>query len=180
MRALDSILRNWRAAKAIPYIRDGDRLLDVGCFDGSFISRVKHRLSHAVGIDPLAQPRRDDKVEIIRGAFPEGMAFKPAQFDCITLLAVLEHIEDREFLSRECFRLPGSGGRVIITVPRPTVDRILKMLLLFRAIDGMSCEQHQMFNTDQTVGVFEQAGFRLVEQRRFQLGLNCLFVFAKP
>lgn len=179
MKPLDRVLQRWRIGKALPYIRQGDRLLDIGCFDLSLLGRVEGRVSRGVGIDPLATPMRNGKLEVVRGAVP-GVRFEDGAFDCITMLAVLEHIPGRAALARECARLLAPGGRVVITVPRPAVDKILAMLLALRLVKGMSLEQHEGYDVGRTGPIFEGAGLRLVRRSSFQLGLNCLFVFEKP
>src|SRR5438876_10817844 len=123
MRTLDRILQRWRIARAIPYVRPGDRLLDIGCFDTSLIDRVNGRIRSAVGIDPLAEPHRsaDGRVEFMRGTTPGDVTFPADSFDCITMLAVFEHVPQREALAAECFRLLSPGGRVVLTVPHKNV-----------------------------------------------------------
>jgi SAM-dependent methyltransferase len=180
LRKLDVILREWRAAKAIPLIRRGDRLLDIGCFDDYLIRRVASRITGAVGIDPLAEPCRRHQVRILRGTFPGPHEFASNEFDCITALAVLEHVPDPGQLAAECLRVLRPGGRVVLTVPSPVVDRILDVLIRLRLLDGMSAEVHHGFDVNRTVSIFEQAGFELQLRRPFQFGLNHLFVFRKP
>ena len=185
MKPMDRLLQRWRIAKALPWIRDGDRLLDLGCFDPALLHRVEPRIARGVGIDPLATPSggRAGKLEIVRGHCPPAAGeprFEDGSFDCITMLAVLEHIPQREVLARECARILAPGGRVIITVPRPAVDKVLSVLLALRLIKGMSLEQHEGYDVNRTPEIFEAAGLRLIKRRSFQLGLNCLFVFEKP
>lgn len=180
MKLVDRILQRWRIRKAAPFIRRGDRLLDVGCFDTSLIDAVRPRLASATGIDPLAEPATLDGVTIHRGTIPGVHPFSPGQFDAITMLAVLEHIRDTDGLARECHRLLAPAGRVIITVPSPSVDHILAVLRFLRLIHGMSLEEHHGFDIRQTPAIFERAGFRLHRRASFQLGLNHLFVFEKP
>lgn len=179
MRELDRFLQRWRIAKALPWIPPGARLLDVGCFDDSLLRRVAPNVARAVGIDPLAEPRVRGNTEILRGTLP-GLTFPDASFDCITLLAVFEHIHHRDAFARECTRLLAPGGRLVLTVPRPAVDKILDVLLALRLIDGMSLEEHEGYDIAETRPIFEGAGLSLLRRRSFQLGLNCLFVFEKP
>ena len=98
------------------------------------------------------------------------------------MLAVLEHVpsEEQAALARACFQCLVPAGLVALTVPSPAVDRILGALRCMRLIDGMALEQHYGFEPDQTIALFTGAGFRLVSHRRFELGLNNLFVFQKP
>ena len=179
MRWLDRVLRDWRMRKAAPWVREGDRVLDIGSFDGAFLRMVEGKVARGVGVDPLAEAWKNGKLEVVRGGVP-GLRFEEGAFDCITMLAVLEHIHEREGLARECARLLAPGGRVVITVPRPVVDRILAGLKAVRLIDGMSLEEHEGYDVERTEGIFGTAGLRLVKRAGFQLGLNCLFVFEKP
>lgn len=163
----------------MPWIRGGDRLLDIGCFDRSLIDRVVDRVASAVGVDPEIVPSVDGKVRTLTGRFPDDFSFEPESFDCLTCLAVLEHVEDPNAFARACHRVLSSGGRIVLTVPHPFVDRILDVLVFLRLIKGMHVEEHHGFDVTETVPIFERAGFRLVRRRRFQLRLNHLFVFEK-
>lgn len=179
MKPLDRFLQRWRARVAAPWVPAGARLLDVGCADGVLIARLGERIESAVGVDPDAQARRSGRTEIRRETFPGGEPFADASFDCVALLAVLEHVPDPAALARECHRVLAPGGRVVLTVPHPLVDRILEVLMALRLLDGMEAEAHHGFDPAATVPVFEGAGFRTRARRRFQLGLNRLFVFER-
>lgn len=179
MRALDRLLQRWRIARAVPWVREGDRLLDVGCFDRTLLDRVAGRIASGVGVDPLAEPSETGNVRVLRGRFPEDIGLPEGSFDCITMLAVFEHAERPDALAAECHRLLGPGGRAVLTVPHPAVDPILDALVFVGLADGMSTEEHHGFDVRQTIPIFERAGFRLHASRWFQLGLNRLFVFER-
>ena len=179
MKALDLLLQKWRIAKAIPWVRSGDRLLDVGCYDDSLIERVRPRIASATGVDAVLNPREEGNVRLLRGLFPDDFDFPEGSFDCISLLAVLEHVPNPEDFAAACYRVLAPEGRVVLTVPHPLVDRILDVLMWLRLVDGMATEEHHGFDVGETVPLFESAGFALHAEERFQLGLNRLFVFEK-
>jgi len=180
VRALDRFLQRRRAAVAERWIPSGARLLDVGCYDHTLLARVRGRVARATGIDPAATPRREGNLEIVRGRVPGEPRLPAAGFDCVSALAVVEHVGDPQAFAREIFRLLAPGGRAVLTAPHPLVDRILDALILLRLADGMDAQAHHGFDVGRLVPVFQAAGFSLVARRRFQLGLNHLFVFAKP
>jgi len=180
MRWLDRVLQRWRIDKAIAHVRTGDRLLDIGCHEGELIERVLGRVAAATGVDPVVTPHEAGKVRILRGVFPGGVELAPASFDCITALAVLEHVPDPAGFAHACAAVLAPGGRVVVTVPHAAVDRILEVLIALRLVDGMAHEEHHGFEAASTPALFEAAGLGLARRERFQLGLNCLYVFAKP
>jgi len=179
VKPLDRLLQRWRVRRAARWVRPGDRVLDVGCFDRTLATALAGRAAHVTGVDPVAEPFRGDGIEILRGTVPGEPRLPAASFDCITLLAVLEHVPDPEALGRECARLLRAGGRVIATVPHPFVDRLLAAGIRLRLLDGMEAEAHHGFEVERTPAIFARAGLQLLREERFQLGLNRLFVFEK-
>jgi 2-polyprenyl-3-methyl-5-hydroxy-6-metoxy-1,4-benzoquinol methylase len=181
VKALDRFLQRWRIAKARRYIPTGACVLDLGCADGALFRQLRPHLSKGVGIDPnLNHTVHADCWKLIAGRFPEDLGDE-GPFDVITMLAVLEHIPPRHQhqLAIDCARLLKPGGCIVITVPAPSVDRILGLLKMGRLIDGMSLEEHYGFNPSDTASIFSVGGLRLATTRKFQLGLNNLYVFQK-
>ena len=182
MTVVDRVLRRWRESKVRPHLHQRARVLDIGCADGNLFKHYRGRFGAGIGIDPgLERSVEKPPYRLIAGTFPEHLD-EDAPFDVVSLLAVLEHVPpgDQPKLARDIAAHLKSGGHVIVTVPSPRVDRILDALCTLRLIHGMSLEQHYGFPADQTPRIFESAGLRLVRWRRFQLGLNNLFVFRKP
>ena len=181
MKFGDRVLQRWRIAKAAPWIKRNGRLLDVGCADGAIFKQLAGQIAGGVGIDPdVPKPEQLANGLLVPGVFPENLP-DSQKFDAITMLAVLEHIPQavQGKLANDCFQYLNPGGRLIITVPSPFVDNILAVLKTLRIVDGMSLEEHYGFKPADTRTIFEGARLKLVTHRRFQLGLNHLFVFEK-
>jgi len=180
MKALDRLLQSWRIAKIRPFLNSGARVLDIGCADGA-LQRQAPVLGEYIGIDPaIDRTLHTDGGTLIKGTFPDDLPDKRA-FDAITMLAVLEHIpaEAQAPLADACRRFLRPGGLALITVPSPWVDSVLAVLKFLRVIDGMSLEEHYGFDVRQVPACFAAPAFQLVKHRRFQLGLNNLFVFRR-
>lgn len=180
MKLIDRVLQRWRIAVAAPWIPARARVLDVGCADGALFTVLRGRIAGGVGIDPnapLAGGRTG--VRYVRGTFPKDAPNE--RFDALTMLAVIEHLpeESHAAIGEAAARLLRDGGRLIATVPEPAVDRIVHLLQRLGLAEGMELHEHHGFGTAQTREIFEPAGFRLLRHRRFQLGLNNLFVFER-
>ena len=181
MKSVDRFLRDARIARAKPYVRQGDVVLDVGSADGEMFKQWGGLISHGIGIDPiLTEVERTEGWELYPGLFPQDL---PAGVTCdvITMLAVLEHItpDDQAKLADACYAMLKPQGRIVITVPSPRVDDILHLLDRLHLIDGMSMHEHYGFEPQQTPGIFPLPRFKLIKRGKFQLGLNNLFVFEK-
>lgn len=164
----------------MPYIQKGMSVLDIGCSNGELFElyREKDIEISGIGLDPDIESDVIKKnYQLIKDSFPSLKV--SGMFDVITALAVLEHIPDDkidEFIN-SCKKKLKTNGKIIITVPHPFVDTILKVLIFFKIIDGMEAEQHHGFDIQRISGLFEKCGFKLIMHKRFQLGLNNLFVF---
>lgn len=180
MKRVDRFLQNWRYSEAEPFVPHGCDILDIGGFDGSFLYRVYDRIRSGICLDPLAEPTSDPRIDFISSSTTTRLPFSNDSFDVVTLIAVLEHLGGhREAVASEIQRVCRSRGRVIITVPSKFVDPILRILVFFGLIDGMSLDQHEHYAPKETVSLFERHGFSLCTQTTFQLGFNNLFVFQK-
>lgn len=183
MTPTDRLLQKWRISKATPFIRPGDRVLDLGSADGALFDQLGYCGPGSLGIDPAlpASSRTQQGLELVRGHFPNDIPSEACQFDVIAMLAVLEHFPPSQYgpLSEGCARLLKPGGKMVITVPSPAVDRVLTILLAIRLVHGMSLEEHHGYHVEQTSRIFTAPFFQLIHRSRFQLGLNNLFVFRR-
>ena len=181
MKALDRYLREVRIAKARRFVRAGDVVVDVGCADGIMFTRWADLIGQGYGVDPtLEQVIKHPGYTLYPGHFPDPLP--EVQCNVITMLAVLEHIPSQQQaeLASVCSEMLLPGGRLVITVPSPRVDEILKALSILRLVDGMSVDEHYGFDVERTLELFAGPEFQLLHRSRFQLGLNNLFVFERP
>ena len=181
MKWTDRFLQRWRIRKVLPFIKPGARVLDIGSVDGVLFRQARQLAPDCMGIDPtLAASVKAEKFTLIPGLFPKDMP-SSNPFDVITMLAVLEHFPETEYarFAKGCARFLAPGGLLLITVPSPGVDTILKWLKTFRLVDGMSLEQHHGFEVDRTAKIFSNPPFQLLHRATFQLRLNNLFVFRR-
>ena len=183
MNRLDRFIRARRIDQATRYVRPGSRVLDVGCHDGELFRVLGPSLREGLGLDPdLAGPLQGPAYSLVPGTFPEDLPATGAGFDAVCVLAVLEHVpapaRPRFASAIADALLP--GGDAILTVPSPAVDHLLEALIRAGLLDGMEADQHHGFDVAEVEPLFEGAGLVLELHRRFQLGLNNLYVFRKP
>ncbi|MBS7788113.1 methyltransferase domain-containing protein [Flavobacterium sp. CYK-55] len=177
MKKIDRWLQVERIRQAQKYIT-GNSILDIGCHRGELFEKTNLT---GDGIDPkLNQKIQTPKYTLWPGKFPEDFTLEK-KYNNVTLLAVLEHIPEDELAKYATALLPylQPKGRVIITIPSPKVDAILKILLFLKLIDGMDVHNHQDFDRSLIQEIFTVNGYTLIAKKRFELGLNLLYVFEK-
>ena len=180
MKIGDYLIQNWRMRVAARWIMRGSRVLDIGCHQGEFFEFLGNRINPSIGIDPLlASSTRMIRHQLFPWIFHDILPFKNQSFDAITLLATIEHMNNKDAIVKESWRLLRPGGRVVITAPGSIVDDILSILKILRIVDGMSLDEHHGFNIKELPDTFKKEGFVLKAWQKFQLGLNNLFVFER-
>ncbi len=180
MKRGDYFILWWRMCVAAQWIPSKCRILDIECHDGEFLDFLGDRIGPSVGIDPLCQKnQRQTQHQFLPWEFHAAMPFQEGSFDFISLLATLEHIQNKNSAVREIKRLLVPGGRVVITVPTVMVDKILEILLVLKIVDGMSLEEHHGFSPEEVPDIFLREGFKLIKLQKFQLGLNHLYIFER-
>ena len=180
MTWLDQLLQRWRLRMALAELPRAPRLLDIGTHDGTVF-----RLSGAtgVGIDPeLIEAPALPGVTLVKGFFPVDLP-TPADgtFDAATALAVVEHVPEPDLATwaKVLAQLMVPNGVLVITVPAPMVDMILHVLMRLHLIAGIEAHQHHGFRPADLDSIFTEPLWRRRKHRRFQLGLNHLYVFER-
>jgi ubiquinone/menaquinone biosynthesis C-methylase UbiE len=105
----------------------GDRLLDVGCGDGTYTRRLAPGWTHVTAVDV-----ESERLSAFRGAIAgtdlerrvtirqmsaENLDLPDASFDAVTTIEVLEHVADLDAAIDEIHRVLEPGGRFLITSP---------------------------------------------------------------
>ena len=106
------LLEKWKYVKDL---RPG-RLLDIGCQKGEFLYFMEHRGWKVKGVELFPKAPNRFHQDIFYGRL-EQAAFPPAEFDLITLWAVLEHVYSPKKLLRLIRPLLAPGGVLVVLVP---------------------------------------------------------------
>ena len=137
--------------------RQRERILDIGCGDGLFFDRLAE-FGEVEGVEPsmdLVSPHNPHRNRIYVCPFDED--FRPGkQYSLITMLDVLEHLENPVGALRHALDLLAPDGLMIITVPA--------LMALWTNHDVLN--HHLTRYTKRSFhNVARQAGFKTLEER---------------
>jgi SAM-dependent methyltransferase len=120
MRPVQAWARQRRIRFFLPYLRPGDRVLEIGPGDGWFRRAVEAVLPVRYLTIDLRAPAdiRGDIRDWKRHGLVAG------SFDAIVAFEVVEHTP----CLAECHELLKPGGRLFVTTPMPKFDRLLKIM----------------------------------------------------
>ena len=168
--AFGEALAKRRVRAVLPYVQG--RLLDVGCGFNNLVRAY----TNGVGVDVHPWPGADVIV-----TDTAALQWEAQSFDTVAIIAALNHIPNRAAVLNECRRVLRPGGRIIITMLTPRTSRIWHWLRAPWDADqrqrGMRPGEVYGFTCAQLLELFGQAGFRLLSQQSFMLGLNRVYVF---
>lgn len=167
---------NGRHVVALRLLDEGERILDIGCWNGDFLERVRQtgRFKELFGIDVIHEAVETTRskgfeaevVDLNRTSLPFADGF----FDCVTMLAVLEHLFHPYAVIREVRRVLKPGGQLIIDVPN-VASLTNRFRILFGRLPITSTDLgwdggHLHYFTKHALDRFlEEAGFRIVARR---------------
>lgn len=154
-------LTRWlRARHAGRYLTPARRHLDIGCGDGYFLRRSP--CEERFGLDKSMGDEVSDHLD-----FPD------AYFNCVTMLAVIEHISHPRPLLEEIHRVLSPGGRLIITTPKQAAEALIA--LYARDIG----DEHETYYTAQSLADLTDGLFEVEAHHTFLFGLNQVFCLTR-
>jgi 2-polyprenyl-3-methyl-5-hydroxy-6-metoxy-1,4-benzoquinol methylase len=160
------------------------RLLDIGAGTGIFMHLARERgwTPHGIDICPLTVEKAAQEFDVEIGVGPfEQHTFDGARFDAVTMLDVLEHVNDPLGTLRRAHDLLRPGGAVAIAVPN---QRCLLTVIVdtYARIGGPYADAlltrlyvppHLHYFTPPTLRqVLAAAGFRIVRLRQSSVYLG--------
>ncbi len=164
-----------RVIMALKYAKG--KLLDVGCGANNFVRSYRGK---GVGVDVYPW-EGSDKVVKDTAKLP----FKEGEFGTVSFLACLNHIPNRADALREAFRVTKPGGRIIVTMIPPLWGRFIHWLRFKNDPDHQDRDidhDHELLGMHSTHvrSLIKDAGFEIIERKRFVFGINSIFVGQKP
>ncbi len=159
-------------------------VLDLGCGGGPLLQFVADRARY-VGVD-----MQESALRQLKERFPDCRTHcvdltdcrnlrvvVKSRFDTITLLAVVEHLEEPLTLLEGLDAFLKPGGRLLITCPSPLGERFLRLANTITDIAEGAPDPHlHVYGKRHLAALVSEAGLVPVEYRRFLFGLNQLVV----
>ncbi len=158
------------------------KILDLGCWDGSYAIRYKKKTNIVYGIESsVTSAKKAKKKEIIveQGDFMKNSFFKNIRFDIIVAGEIIEHVFDTDLFLQKIKKLLKSHGKLILTTPN-VASLPRRILLLFgknplldnRVIIGNTAGHIRYFTFTDTYKILEDNGFRVIKSCSDVLNFN--------
>ena len=180
---ISPLLEVLRTGEAARWVK-GQWVLDCGCGRAKILQMLPPTI-HYTGLD-----HDSHMVDYLRWRYPNGRFLcmdveckdLPAEekFDCLLMVAILEHVADAEASLQRWVRHVRPGGRVIVTTPVPLGQKLLKMGSRLKIFDREAADEHtRLYDRVALEQLFAACVLEPIIYRRFALGGNQLIVGRK-
>lgn len=180
---LEPFLRQLRLKRVIKHIPPQSKLLDIGCgTTASFLRAISPRVAEGVGVDFKVSPIKTENLSLYQMKLGERLPFDDNEFDIVTLLAVLEHIEYEQEILQEIHRVLRPGGKLLLTVPSVWAKPVLETLAYrLRIVSEMEIRDHKRYYNRQILkqSLIQRGRFKNFSHQYFQLWMNNFCVVTK-
>lgn len=173
---VDKILRNFRIKLVIPHIKPDIDICDIGCGGNPVLLNHLSNITTGklVGLDLLVEDHYDNKIEFRKADIDKSpLPIKSEEFDFISMLAVIEHLNHYNEVISECFRSLKPGGKLLITTPSPISKPILEFFADLGVISKVGVYDHKRyFKKNEILSLLQKHGFNKPKVWSVACGLN--------
>ena len=159
-KILMPVTKRLRSYYAEQYMGSGENHLDIGCGDGYFLKRSISK--NLYGMDMK-----------YGDVFKDRLNFPGSFFDYVTMLAVIEHLENPASVFKEIHRVLKTKGKFIFTTPKQASEKVIKIY-----VKEISDDHESYFDFDK-VKHLSMNLFEIKDYKTFILGLNQIFYLEK-
>jgi len=182
----EQFLAKKRANLANKFIPDNARngnILDIGCGSEPFFL-LNTKFKNKYGIDPFTNGKFNDITIKKISAGKDKLPFENNFFDTVVMLAVFEHIDQKQIASiiREIRRILKQDGIFIVTTPAPWADWLLHLMAKFSLISKEEIHEHKTHHSKSEITkILINSGFSKenVKSGFFELFMNMWFTASK-
>ena len=181
---LEPILRYLRKRRVLPIIKQFKNctVLDVGCgWEARLLKDVEPYISKGIGLDFKAPEINTSKIQTIKCTLCDKLPFEDNSFDVVTMLAVLEHLNEPQKMVNEVFRVLKKDGIFCGTVPSIWSKPVLEFLSYkLNIVNPDEIRDHKDYYTKGKLQtLFKNALFGEFYHSYFQLYMNNFFKVKK-
>jgi 2-polyprenyl-3-methyl-5-hydroxy-6-metoxy-1,4-benzoquinol methylase len=156
---------------------ENKNILDIGCYDGTFLSLIKNRNNNLFGVEASdwgAEKSRQEGIEVSQYFFDDRtkLPLEDSFFDLVVAGEIIEHIYDTDFFLEEIRRVLKPGGHLMISTPNiASLGRRIFLLFGANPIIELSPNEpessgHIRYFTFKTLKkILEKHGFKIIASR---------------
>lgn len=176
---LDKIIEKVRLKRVNKLVGNAKSLVDLGCgYRAELLHTLLPMLDHGVGIDLSVETSKDRKLRLLKSRVDSKLPIDSNQYDLVTALAIIEHVDHPAIMLAESYRVLKKGGKLIITTPSMLGKWPLEILAILGFISKEEIADHKRYYTKNSLErAIKEAGFREVTVSHF--GILWLNLFAK-
>jgi 2-polyprenyl-3-methyl-5-hydroxy-6-metoxy-1,4-benzoquinol methylase len=184
---LDEVFRHLRWQKALKILKkfSGKPIVcDVGCgVNGAFLRKISPFIAAGFGLDKKVNFYKNQNIELKTiDLEKEKIPLEEKTIDIVTMLAVLEHLEDPNLILGEIFRILKPKGSLILTTPSLRAKPVLEFLVKLRLINKEDILEHKKYYSPREIEyLLFKSGFKRenINIEHFEFGFNILAVAKK-
>lgn len=178
------------ANKVIPSSYRKGRVLDIGC--GAYpLFLINTKFHEKYGIekkynDELFKISMNHGITLAQCDIENvnKLDFDDAQFDVVTMLAVVEHLEEANLINilKEIYRILKPNGIYIMTTPSPWTAYILEIMSKLKLVSNIEIEEHKNYYSPHRFSlILQESGFLKsnIKSRYFEMFANVLVTCVK-